>query len=174
MQLLSVGWHTNHGLKGLICVSWVFIGKTWYVEIELGELCFVGNMRLYWCLCKMVTAFLDCAVGREEKFIIFFTYFLFPWGCFPPLYATFFLSVTSAQSVGKEKVLMDQIMAQSKEATNDFSSTEEATAWRASIREQSDTANWFLFPILQFGKSLIPPATSPSDIKQQCRCRTDC
>lgn len=100
----------------------------------------------------------------------FFTYFLFPWGCFPPLSAAFFLSVTSAQSVGKEKVLMDQMMAQSNEATNDFSSTEEATAnvWRASIREQSDTANWFLFPILQFGKSLIPPAISPPDTKQQC------
>lgn len=54
------------------------MGKTWYVQTDLGEICFVGNMRLSKCLSKMMMPFLDCALGTKEIFP-----FLSPTSFFP-------------------------------------------------------------------------------------------
>lgn len=44
------------------------MGKTRDVQTDLGEICFVGNMRLYQRLSETMMAFLDCALGTKEIF----------------------------------------------------------------------------------------------------------
>lgn len=59
-----------------------------------------------------------------------------------------------------------QLLQIKEEATCDLSATEEVIAEypKASDLYSSSPGRtgWFLFPILQFGKSLIPPSTSSS------------
>lgn len=51
------------------------MGKTWYVQTDLREICFVGNMRLYKCLSKMMISWLR--LRDKGNIYLFISYFLF-------------------------------------------------------------------------------------------------